>query len=36
MKDQVDAAQSVGLSAVFINSSLGAQEVSDTYRKLKL
>jgi len=35
MKDQVDAAQSVGLAAVFINSSLSAHEVSETYRKLR-
>ncbi len=35
MKDQVDAAQSVGLSAAFINSSLGVRQISETYQKLK-
>jgi ATP-dependent DNA helicase RecQ len=35
MKDQVDAAQGNGLSAVLINSSLSAREVSETYQKLR-
>lgn len=35
MKDQVDAARGVGISAVYINSSLSIQEAADTYRKLR-
>ncbi|MCL4490498.1 MAG: DNA helicase RecQ [Nitrospirae bacterium] len=35
MKDQVDAARATGISAAFMNSSLGPQEASDVYRSLK-
>lgn len=35
MKDQVDAAQENGISAEFLNSSLGQRELSDVFRKLK-
>jgi ATP-dependent DNA helicase RecQ len=35
MKDQVDAALENGIPAAFMNSSLGADEVSDVYRQLK-
>jgi ATP-dependent DNA helicase RecQ len=35
MKDQVDAALGNGISAAFINSSLGARQISDIYRILK-
>jgi ATP-dependent DNA helicase RecQ len=35
MKDQVDAAVENGIPAAFMNSSMGADEVSDVYRLLK-
>jgi ATP-dependent DNA helicase RecQ len=35
MKDQVDAARENGIAAAFLNSSLGPQEISDLYRRLK-
>jgi len=35
MKDQVDAARENGISAEFLNSSLGAREASDVIRRLK-
>jgi ATP-dependent DNA helicase RecQ len=35
MKDQVDAAVENGIRARFMNSSMGADEVSDVYRMLK-
>jgi ATP-dependent DNA helicase RecQ len=35
MKDQVDAAVENGIRAAFMNSSMGADEVSDVYRMLK-
>src|SRR5574340_1434326 len=35
MKDQVDAAQENGISAEFLNSSLGQREMSEVFRKLK-
>ncbi len=35
MKDQVDGAREVGVSAAFINSSMTSQDMSDTYRKLR-
>jgi ATP-dependent DNA helicase RecQ len=35
MKDQVDAAVENGIRAGFMNSSMGADEVSDVYRMLK-
>jgi len=35
MKDQVDAANENGIAAEFLNSSLGAQEMSDVIRMLR-
>ena len=35
MKDQVDAARENGIDALFMNSSLDQQELSDAYRRLK-
>ncbi|MDH4163127.1 MAG: DNA helicase RecQ [Nitrospirota bacterium] len=35
MKDQVDAAQENGISAEFLNSSLGTREMSEVFRKLR-
>jgi ATP-dependent DNA helicase RecQ len=34
MKDQVDAARENGIAALFMNSSLGQQDMADAYRKL--
>ncbi len=35
MKDQVDAAKESGIAAAFINSSLGPEEMSDVFRRLR-